>query len=525
MERRIQMANNMIKLSRGPYANFQNFTKNADTIYFLTGNKRIYMGDQEYARPVDDAFSETSDNAVSAKVIANKLTEYLEMSQGFANNTFLPLTGGTLSGSLIPDANKTRSLGNNSRRWNYIYANRFVGSTLNCTTVGCTNLTSSGTITANTITGNTFSGNSATATKWNAPVAVQVDLGKTAALSLQGGENTQTSPLTIGITGILPVAQGGTGLSTLTAGSVLVGNGTNAVSLRTIKNNTTATKAGTGDSLITENTLFHALPNLNGDKDYNSSSSFFAPVTGGAADSILIANGNTSAPTWTTQASLSVGMAGKLASTHYIDGIAFDGSADITHYGVCETAKGTAAKTVTVGGTFKLETGARVTVKFTYENDAATPTLNVNGTGAKAMRRYGSTKMSNSDTTSGWVAGAVMSFVYDGTAWIREYWNNTTYTITASYCTTAADTAAKVGTSAYFTDRECLFELTVRYANTAASALTLNMNSTGAKPIYINGVASSATNYNLPAGKYWVYYDGTNYYLRTDGFFDWKRSM
>lgn len=58
--------------------------------------------------------------------------------------------------------------------------------------------------------------------------------------------------------------------------------------------------------------------------------------------------------------------------------------------------------------------------------------------------------------------------------------------------------------------------VTLRYANTAASALTLNINSTGAKPIYINGTASSATNYTLPAGTYLVYYDGTNYYFRTD---------
>ena len=56
----------------------------------------------------------------------------------------------------------------------------------------------------------------------------------------------------------------------------------------------------------------------------------------------------------------------------------------------------------------------------------------------------------------------------------------------------------------------------MRYANTAQSALTLNINSTGAKPIYINGAASSATNYTLPAGTYLVFYDGTNYYFRTD---------
>jgi hypothetical protein len=56
-----------------------------------------------------------------------------------------------------------------------------------------------------------------------------------------------------------------------------------------------------------------------------------------------------------------------------------------------------------------------------------------------------------------------------------------------------------------------------RYANTSATALTLNINSKGAKPIYINGTASSTTNYTLPAGPYIAYYDGTNYYFRTDG--------
>jgi hypothetical protein len=56
-----------------------------------------------------------------------------------------------------------------------------------------------------------------------------------------------------------------------------------------------------------------------------------------------------------------------------------------------------------------------------------------------------------------------------------------------------------------------------RYANTKAGAITLNINSTGAKPLYINGSPSSSTNYSFPAGSYLVFYDGTNYYLRTDG--------
>lgn len=59
--------------------------------------------------------------------------------------------------------------------------------------------------------------------------------------------------------------------------------------------------------------------------------------------------------------------------------------------------------------------------------------------------------------------------------------------------------------------------INMRYANTSANALTLNVNGQGAKPIYINGTASSATNYTLPAGSYIIYYNGTNYYFRTDG--------
>jgi hypothetical protein len=56
-----------------------------------------------------------------------------------------------------------------------------------------------------------------------------------------------------------------------------------------------------------------------------------------------------------------------------------------------------------------------------------------------------------------------------------------------------------------------------RYANTYAGAITLNINGQGAKPIYINGSASSSSNYTLPAGPYIAFYNGTNYYLRTDG--------
>lgn len=53
-------------------------------------------------------------------------------------------------------------------------------------------------------------------------------------------------------------------------------------------------------------------------------------------------------------------------------------------YGACSTAAATKAKTVTLSG-FALVTGAIVGVKFSYDNTAAAPTLNVNSTGAKPI--------------------------------------------------------------------------------------------------------------------------------------------
>lgn len=93
-------------------------------------------------------------------------------------------------------------------------------------------------------------------------------------------------------------------------------------------------------------------------------------------------------------------------------------------YGVCETAKATAAKTVTVTGNFTLETGATIAVKFTNTNTASSPTLNVNETGAKAIKRYGTTAAGTAAYSS-WQAGQVVIFVYDGTQWQRTF--NETY--------------------------------------------------------------------------------------------------
>ena len=94
-------------------------------------------------------------------------------------------------------------------------------------------------------------------------------------------------------------------------------------------------------------------------------------------------------------------------------------------------------------------------------------------------------------------------------------------TIPSAYCDTAGDVNYKF---AQCTDYTLLsnsyIQLILKNANTSTSKLYLAIGTNGLqsfKPIYINGSASSSSNYTLPAGTYLVYYDGTNYYLRTDG--------
>lgn len=114
-------------------------------------------------------------------------------------------------------------------------------------------------------------------------------------------------------------------------------------------------------------------------------------------------------------------------------------------YFTCATSAGTTAKVATlVSGTFTsadLVTGAQILVKFTNSNTVASPTLNANSTGAKSIKRYGTTAPSTSAATS-WNAGNVFLFVYDGSYWMMADWINTSYS-----AMTTTEIAAGTGTS------------------------------------------------------------------------------
>lgn len=80
-------------------------------------------------------------------------------------------------------------------------------------------------------------------------------------------------------------------------------------------------------------------------------------------------------------------------------------------YATCNTAAGTVAKVASLAaGSLSLKAGATVAIKFTYANTASSPTLNIAGTGAKAMYIQGVRDVH-------WNAGATVSFTYDGTNW------------------------------------------------------------------------------------------------------------
>ena len=239
----------------------------------------------------------------------------------------------------------------------------------------------------------------------------------------------------------------------------------------------------------------------------------------------LDANGNLT-DSGKNESNLSVLEATKLKTARNIDGVSFDGSAKIHHFGSCSTAAGTAAKTVTLDDsmTFTLEKGASVFVKFANTNSVANPTLSVNSSTAKAIMRYGTTAPSTNSKTS-WNAGSVVHLVYDGTYWQMVSWLNddSTYTNASlgqgyGTCATAEATAAKAVTlSGYALVAGGI--VAVKFTYGLCASATMNINSKGAKSIFIDGAAVTATTAKrvLAGDIAYFIYDGTQYqFLGTD---------
>lgn len=151
-------------------------------------------------------------------------------------------------------------------------------------------------------------------------------------------------------------------------------------------------------------------------------------------------------PSAPTTVSGNAGSATKLQTARYIDGVSFNGTADIANYGTCSTAAATKDKVVACTG-FALKTGARIIVKFTVTN-TVTPTatapitLNVNDTGAKSIFYHGSATWS-----AGYLsANRLVEFVYDGTQYavVGDWDTNNRYNNMTAATATAAGKAGLV---------------------------------------------------------------------------------
>ena len=206
------------------------------------------------------------------------------------------------------------------------------------------------------------------------------------------------------------------------------------------------------------------------------------------------------------------GSATKLATARTIDGVSFNGTANITHYGTCSTAAGTAAKVVSCSG-FTLATGAIITVKFTVTNTAGSPTLNVNNTGAKAIQYRGSA------ISAGYLAAnRVYTFIYDGTNYqlIGDINTDTNTTYSTGTASTAGLTKLYTATGSATDGTMTQKAITNALGGKASSSHTHNYagsSSAGGAANSANKVnATQLTNQNLNN-----YHSGVNFYYAGGG--------
>lgn len=121
------------------------------------------------------------------------------------------------------------------------------------------------------------------------------------------------------------------------------------------------------------------------DGSATASKSWYAPTSVGPAGYNLISNGS-GAPVWQQ-----------------------------LPYAVCGDSPSISDRRVSITN-FKLVTGARVLVKFSYPyaSTATTVTLNVNGTGAKTIKLRDAVP----STTNTWESNEIVEFLYDGSYWV-----------------------------------------------------------------------------------------------------------
>lgn len=180
-------------------------------------------------------------------------------------------------------------------------------------------------------------------------------------------------------------------------------------------------------------------------------------------------------------------------------------------YATCITGVTIAEKVATCSdSSFSLTTGVVVAVKFTNSNTSASPTLNVNSTGAKAIKKYGTT----APNIYYWHTGAVVEFVYDGTNWVMVRGGDastTYYGITKLNNSITSDSVAEAATANAVNQVRQTIPFITHYTGDGSSGryISLDFNTRSTTPVgvlvcdsrgYALGVSNNGSTSSLPGG-------------------------
>ena len=161
--------------------------------------------------------------------------------------------------------------------------------------------------------------------------------------------------------------------------------------------------------------------------------------------------------------------------------------ATVNRFGTSSTAAGTAQKEVSVTtGTYSLEAGARVSVKFTNANTANSPTLKVGGTAAKNIYHSG-TQITTGDDK--YLLKGVCDFIYDGTQYHLLGYSS----FAASTITVGSASAWSAGTIPTLSSSD----VTIPNVTSVGAAPTLTKTDVTIPNIATLGTAASMTKSNV----------------------------
>lgn len=224
--------------------------------------------------------------------------------------------------------------------------------------------------------------------------------------------NVTGLPLTTGVTGTLPVANGGTGVTTaqaemnrvaaaVTSGQYLRGNGTNVVMSAIQAADVPTLNQSTTGNATTATTSTHLAAGVAGAVHWQSGAGASGFTAAGTSGQVLTSGGAT-VPTWTSQSALAAGTA--TTATHLASGVA-----GAVHYQTGVGASGfTAAGT---SGQVLTSTGTTAPAWVAQSSIAAGSAATVTGTIASAATATTQTAGDNSTkvATTAYVAAAVAS--------------------------------------------------------------------------------------------------------------------